>query len=108
MFDWINPSCRSTQSMGENTESSSQSQVIAESATGVVQGSSTRNRTSQRPRNSATKMFASTFPKSTMSTIEMAVNTKVLRSEIQNTGSSNTSAKSRRPTQSKLGSPPVT
>ena len=43
-----------------------------------------------------------------MSTIEIAVNTNVLRSDRQNTGSSKIRSKLRRPTQSKLGSPPVT
>ena len=105
---WISPSCRSTQSIGENTESSIHSQVIVDSATGVVQGSSTRNRTSHRPRKSAIRTFASTLPNTTMKNIETAVKTNVLRSDLQNTGSAKIRSKFCRPTQSKLGSPPVT
>jgi hypothetical protein len=108
VFVWMRSSRRSTQSIGENTESSSHSHVIVDNATGVVQGRSTRKRTIHRPRNSATRTLASTLPKTTMSSIEIAVNTNVLRRDRQNTGSAKIRSKLRRPTQSKPGSPPVT
>ncbi len=108
MLVWISPTVRSTQSIGENTESSIHSQVIVDSATGVVQGSSTRKRTNQRPLKSAISTLASTLPNTTISSIDTAVNRNVLRSDRQNTGSAKIRSKFCRPTQSKLGSPPVT
>ena len=72
------PSCRSTQSIGEKIESSSHSQAIVDSATGVVHGSSTRKRTTHLPRKSATRMLASTLPSTTISAIETTVKTSVL------------------------------
>src|SRR5690606_41842345 len=52
-------SCRSTQSIGEKIESSIHNQAMDDSATGVVQGSRTRNRTTHLPLKSATRMFRS-------------------------------------------------
>ena len=89
-------------------ESSIHSHAIADRETGVTQGSNTRNRTSHLPRKSATRMFASTFPKTTIRTIEIALKTSVFRSDVQKTGSSNIRWKLRKPTQSKPGCPPVT
>src|SRR5262245_52380608 len=94
--------------MGEKIESSIHSHAIDESATGVVHGSSTRNRTSHLPRKLATRMFASTLPSTTISTIEMLVNRNVLPSDRQNTGSSKMASKLRRPTKSMDGSPALT
>lgn len=82
--------------------------MIVDSATGVVQGSSTRKRTSHRPLKSAIRTFASTLPNTTIKSIDTAVKTNVFRSERQNTGSAKIRSKFCRPTQSKLGSPPVT
>src|SRR5690606_18085963 len=101
-------SCRSIQSIGEKIESSIHSQAIDDSATGVVQGSRTRNRTIHLPLKSATRMFARTLPSSTMNTIDTPVKISVLFSAFQNTGSAKTCRQLRSPTQSKEGSPEVT
>src|SRR5215216_2750059 len=108
MLPSMTPRLRSTQSIGLKTESSIHSQATADRATGVVQGSRTRNRTSHLPRKSATRMLARTLPRTTIRAIETTVKTKVLRSERQNTGSSRARWKVRRPAHWKLGSPAVT
>src|ERR671910_232533 len=108
MWPSISPSLRSTQPIGLKPESSIHSQATADRATGVVQGSRTRNRTSHLPRKSATRMLARTLPRTTIRAIETTVKTKVLRSERQNTGSSRARSKVRRPAHWKLGSPAVT
>src|SRR4029453_3597158 len=102
------PRWPSPQSIGLKTESSIHSQATADRATGVVQGSRTRNRTSHLPRKSATRMLARTLPRTTIRAIETTVNTKVLRRARQNTGSSRARRKVSRPAQWKLGSPAVT
>jgi len=68
-------------------ESSSQSHATADSDTGVVHGSSTSRRTIHLPLKSATRMFARTLPNTTISSIEITVNTSVFCSDRQKTGS---------------------
>ena len=48
------------------------------------------------------------MPNTTIGSMEIVVNTNVLRTDCQNTGSAKIAPKFRSPTQSKLGSPPVT
>src|SRR5690606_6390784 len=87
---------------------SSHSQETVDRATGVVHGSRTRNRTNHLPRKSATRMFARTLPNTTIRIIEIAVNTIVLTSDFQKTGSSNVRRKGFSPAQLNDGSPAVT
>src|SRR5687768_11926101 len=89
-------------------ECSSHSQVTLDSATGVVHGSSTRNRTTHLPRKSAIRMLARILPNSTMKNIETPVKISVFHSDFQNTGSLKTRRKLVRPAQSYDGSPAVT
>src|SRR6266540_111747 len=89
-------------------ESSSHSQEMADSVTGVVHGSSTSIRTSHLPRKLATRMLASTLPSTTMSAIEIVVKMNVLPSDRQNTGSWKMARKFASPTKLYDGSPAVT
>jgi hypothetical protein len=62
--------------------------MTAERATGVVQGSNTRNRKNHLPRKSALSTKARTVESTTTHTCDMAVNRKLFRSAVPNTGSS--------------------
>src|SRR5918996_2785382 len=104
----MKPTERRTQSIGLYTESSIHSQATAERATGVVQGRSTRNRTTHLKRKSAIRIIARAFASTTVSAIEITVKISVFFSERQKTGSSKMAWKLSNPTQSKLGFPTVT
>src|SRR5919106_35136 len=104
----MKPRERSTQSIGLYTESSIHSQATAASAIGVVQGSSTKNRTSHLKRKSAIRIIARALASTMVSAIEITVKTTVFLSARQKTSSSKMASKLRNPTQSKLGSPTVT
>lgn len=95
------------QSNGLKIESSIHSQITALSATGVVHGSRTRNRTNHRPRKLAVRTKPRTVERITTSACEMAVKTNVLRSVVRKTGSLTAAMKVWRPAKCRLWLPVV-
>ena len=95
------------QSNGLKIESSIHSQMIAPSATGVVHGSSTRNRTNHLPRKSAASTKAKIVHSTTTSTCEITVNTNVLRQRGRKVGREIAAMKVWNPTKSNLLLPTV-
>jgi hypothetical protein len=81
---------------------------MAASATGVVHGSRTRNRTSHLKRKFASRTIARAFASTTVNAIVTAVMSSVFFSDRQKIGSWKMSSKFFSPTQSRLASPAVT
>jgi hypothetical protein len=76
--------------MGLNRESRVHFHATADRATGVVQGRRTKNRTTHLNLNLAVRSRARALASTMMKTMEIPVNSSVLRSDRQKMGSSRT------------------
>src|SRR5690606_1806927 len=107
MFWSMRPTWRSSQSIGEKTESSVHNQVRVASETGATQGRSTRNLTNHFPLKSRVSNSASPVARITTNRLEITANQNVLPSARRNTVSFHTALIVSSPTNSSEGSPVV-